>query len=199
MASQVEIVNRALLKLGGNPITSISDNSQAARVMSGLWETVRKSEMTKRYWTFALSRAALAALGTPPDWGYDLQYQLPVDYLKIVQVHDIFIPPSFQDYVNADNSPYSIEGKRILTDFGAPLKIRYVRDVTDPGEFDPLFAEVMASKLAYEACYAITQSLQGREQMDRDYNRAIRDAGLNNAISKPPQSVPDDSWMLGRL
>lgn len=199
MASQTEIINRALFKLGGNPITSITDNSQAARVMSGLWDTVRKAELTKRYWNFALARSSLAALTTAPDWGFDYQYQLPVDFLKIVQVNDVFIAPGMQDYRNMDDSPYAIEGSVILTDFGAPLKIRYVKDITDAGLFDPLFCEVIASKLAYEACYAITQSLQGREQANADYKLAIKEAGLSNATAKPPQGTVDDSWMMGRL
>lgn len=199
MASQTEIINRALFKLGGNPITSITDNSQAARTMSGLWDTVRKSELTKRYWNFALARASLAALSTTPDWGFDYQYQLPVDFLKIVQVNDVFVAPGLQDYRNTDDSPYAIEGSVILTDFGDPLKIRYVKDITDPGLFDPLFVDVMAAKLAYEACYAITQSLQGREQASADYKEAIRHASLSNATAKPPQGTVDDSWMMGRL
>lgn len=199
MASKTEIINRALFKLGGNPITDVTDNSQAARVMSGLWDTVRKSELTKRYWNFALARTSLAALSTAPDWGFDYQYQLPTDFLKIVQINDVFISPGMQDYRNMDDSPYSIEGEVILTDFGAPLKIRYIKDITDTGLFDPLFCEVMSSKLAYEACYAITQSLQGREQAGNDYKQAVREAGLSNAVSKPPQGTLDDSWMLGRL
>lgn len=199
MASQVEIVNRSLFKLGGNPITSILDNSQAARVMSGLWDTVRKSELSRRFWNFALERTELSRLYPDPDWGFGAQYQLPVDFLKIAQVNDFYMVPGLQDYVNNDNSAYAIEGRKILTDFGSPLKIRYVKDVTDPGLFDPLFVEVMASKLAYEACYAITQSLQGREQAMADYKNSIREAAMANAIAKPPVSIPDDSWMMGRL
>ena len=156
MASQTEIVNRALLKLGGSPITSIADNSKAARVMGGLWDTVRKSELTKRFWNFALARTSLAALSDVPDWGFGVKYQLPIDFLKLVQVNDFFVSPGLQDYRNMDDSPWAIEGQELLTDFGAPLKIRYVRDITDPGTFDALFCEVMASKLAYEGCYAIT-------------------------------------------
>ena len=52
MASQVEICNRALIKLGAGQITSITDNNKQARILSGLWETVRKAELTKRYWNF---------------------------------------------------------------------------------------------------------------------------------------------------
>lgn len=199
MASQVEICNRALIKIGGGQITSITDNTKAARVLSGLWDSVRRAELAKRFWTFALSRTSLAALATAPAWGFANAYQLPVDFLKIAQVNDIWISPGLVDYRNGDDSAYTIEGGQILTDFGAPLKIRYVRDITDTGLFDQLFAEMLASKLAMEACYSITQSREGQNQAQQDYDRALRDATLSNAISKPPQGLPDDSWMMGRL
>ena len=199
MASQVEIVNRALIKIGGNRITSMGDDSKSAKVMSALWDTVRKSEITKRYWNFALARAQLAKLSTAPSWNFQNQFQLPVDFLKIVQVNDMYIVPSMTDYVNGDNSPYAIAGQTIETDFEDPLKIRYVKDIADPGLFDHLFVEVLASKLAYEACYEITQSRQGCDQALNDYNIAIKEAYKSNAISRPPQSIPDDSWILSRL
>jgi hypothetical protein len=199
MASQVDILNRALIKIGAGQITSITDNTKQARVLSGLWETVRKSELCRNYWCFALARTSLAAISTAPAWGYGYAYQLPVDFIKLVQINDIFIAPSMTDYRTGDDSPYSIEGTQILTDFSAPLKIRYVSNVTDAGLFDPLFCEMMASRLALESCYSITQSREGVNQAKDDYKAAMREAFLSNAVAKPPQGIADDSWMLGRL
>lgn len=199
MASQVEIVNRALIKIGGNTISSMSDSTKSAQVMSGLWETVRKSELSKRYWNFSIARVQLAKLATAPSWGFANSYQLPVDFLKIMQVSDIYIAPSQSDYTAGDDSPYAIESGTISTDFGDPLKIRYIKDVTDTGLFDTLFNEVLASKLAYEACYSINQSGQGTDRAMNDYIIAVRHAALSNAVSRPPQSIPDDSWILSRL
>lgn len=199
MASQVDICNRALIKLGAGQITSITDNNKQARILSGLWDTVRKSELTKRYWNFALVRSSLAALASTPAWGFDVQYQLPTDFLKLVQINDTFIAPSLVDYRTGDDSAWAIEGNVVMCNFGAPLKIRYVADVTDPGLFDALFDEVLASKLAYESCYAITQSRDGQRAAQEDYKMAVREAALSNAIAKPPQGLPDDSWVLGRL
>jgi hypothetical protein len=199
MASQVDVCNRALIKLGAGQITSITDNNKQARTLSALWDTVRKAELAKRFWNFALQRTSLPALSTTPNWGYGYAYQLPVDFLKLAQVNDVFIAPGLQDYRNQDDSPYAIEGDQILTDFGAPLKIRYVMDVTDSSLFDPLFAEALASRMAYEACYAIMQSRDGQRAAADDYKQAIKDAALSNALAKPPQGMLDDSWMMGRL
>jgi hypothetical protein len=199
MASQVEICNRAATKLGASRITSLSENSKTARALSSVYETVRKAELAKNHWNFALARRSLAALGATPDWGFVYQYQLPTDFLKITQVHDIFVAPGLVDYRQEDDSAYAIEGSMILTDFGAPLKIRYVRDITDPAAFDPLFVEMLAAKMAYEVCYEITQSRQGQDQAVNDYNMAAKSARLANAIARPPQGIADDAWVLGRI
>jgi len=199
VASQVDICNRALTKLGAARITSISENSKSARVMAALWDTVRRSELRKRNWAFAIKRDLLPALSTAPAWGFARAFQLPADFLRLVQAHDVFIVPSLTDYREGDDSAYAIEAGAILCDFDAPLKIRYVYDVTDPGAFDALFAEAFASKLAYEACYEVTQSNQRQEVCSADYKASISDAAKTNAIEKPPQGFPDDSWVLGRL
>jgi hypothetical protein len=199
MASQVDICNRALTKLGAGRITSLGDSSKQARALTACYDTVRKSELSKRYWNFALARKSLPALDTDPDWGFARQFQLPNDYLKLVQVNDIYVAPGLADYRQSDDSPWAIEGQAILTDFDAPLKVRYVRDIADTGLFHPLFVEVLASKLAMEICYEITQSRQGVDAAGADYKQAMKDAALSNAIERPPVGLPDDSWSLGRL
>lgn len=199
MASQAEICNRALTKLGASRITAITDNNKSARTMAALWDTVRRAELRKRNWNFAIKRDSLPALSAAPAWGFGVAYQLPSDFLRLVQLSDIYIVPGLTDYREGDDSAYAIEGQTLLTDFSAPVKIRYIRDITDTGAFDSLFVEVMASKLAYEGCYEITQSNQGRDAAAQDYKSAVVEAARANAIEKPPQGFPDDSWVFGRL
>jgi hypothetical protein len=45
------------------------------------------------------------------------------------------------------NFSYAIEGRLILTNEDN-IKLRYIKQVTDPTEFDPLFIEVLILKLA---------------------------------------------------
>jgi hypothetical protein len=47
---------------------------------------VRKAELRKRHWSFAIKRAALPALADAPTWGFGYAYQLPTDYLRLMQV-----------------------------------------------------------------------------------------------------------------
>lgn len=199
MASQTEICNRALTKLGAARITSVNDSSKGARAMSALWDTVRKSELRRKIWQFATTRTTLPAVTPAPAWGFNNAFQLPSDFLRLVQVNDTFAVPGLTDYRDQDDSAYVIENNQLLTVFNAPLKIRYIRDVTETGGFDPLFVEVFACKLAYEACEEIMQSASKKQAVGQDYKDAIKEAVSVGAIERPPQGFPDDSWMLIRI
>ena len=134
-----------------------------------------------------------------PAWGFNNAFQLPSDFLRLVQVNDTFAVPGLTDYRDQDDSSYVIENNQLLTVFNAPLKIRYIQDVTEAGRFDPLFVEVFVAKLAYEGCEEITQSASKKQTVGQDYKDAMKEAVSVGAIERPPQGFPDDSWMLIRI
>lgn len=200
MASSVDIANSALTKLGEDRIMSLTDNVKAAREINAVFE-LRRDKLLRTYgWSFAMKRASLPALDEAPAWGYAYAYQKPSDCLRFVQVNDYFCIPSLSDYkAGVDTEPYRIEGQTIATNFSAPLKVRYIRRVTNSGEFDACFIEAFAADLAFECCEAITQSNTKKESLREDRRTAILDAIRSNAIELPPQDVQDDSWIMSRL
>lgn len=200
MASSVDICNLALLKLGsGSKITSLTDNSVAAIALNKAYDLVRKAELRAKYWAFALTRASLPAAATPPAWGFAAAFPLPADCLRVVQVNQYYQIPALLDYNTADASAWAIESGQILCNYSAPLKIRYVRDVTDTGTFDALFNISFAARLAYEVCEQITNSNTKKQSIAADYKAAIGEAVKTGAIEKPPALMGDDSWMMSRL
>jgi hypothetical protein len=200
MASRVEIANLALTKIGsGQKITSLTDNSAAARAMNTVYDMTRKAELRARNWAFALKRAQLPASSVDPSWGFTKAYPLPADFLRLVQANEFYLTPALLDYNTADASPFAIEQGQILCDYSAPLKIRYVYDVTDEGTFDALFVNAFAARLAYETCEQITNSTGKKQDIKADYLMAVATATKANAIEKPPALIGDDSWVMARL
>jgi len=199
MASQVELANRALTKIGEARILTLTDNVESARVVESVWDVTRDAELRARNWNFAIVRASLAALVSTPDWGYSYQYQIPTNCLRIIQVDQWYAPPVMSDYIGASESYWQIESNKILTDRPAPLKVRYVSRVTDCGDWDPLFAEVFACRLAVEICERLTQSRPKRELAHEEYKMAIRAATRSDAVENPPEAIPDSAWVLARL
>ena len=192
MASDVSIANRALTKLGADRILLLTDENAAARTINSMFADVRDAEIQRYNWKFSLKRTSLSALADAPAWGYQYQYPLPFDYLGLVQVNEVYVRAR-------DKTPaWSVEGGLILTDYEAPLKLRYKARITDPAMFDPLFVEVFACKLAMEACETLTQSGSKLEAATQGYKFALSEAARQDAIENPPDEYPWGSWLESR-
>jgi hypothetical protein len=75
-----------------------------------------------------------------PQYKWSYKYQLPEDFLRLREVYE-------DESTDEADERYEIEGKTILTDYDT-LNIKYVKKVTDPDEFEPLFRETLVLRLA---------------------------------------------------
>jgi len=194
MASQTDICNLALVKLGAKTIMNLQDTTTSAQVLSALYTPCLEAELAAHPWTFAMTRALLPADVTPPAFGWGYAYRKPTGFLKLVEVgeHWCFYP-------NNRDPLFAIEGAHILTDQGSPLKMRYVQRITDAGLLPPLFVQAFACRLAFEACEKLTQNLSKRQEARDERKEAVRDARRTNDIEQPPQQPPMASWELSLL
>ncbi len=189
MASQTDICNQALTKIGAERIVAITDDTKSARALNAIWDLKRDAELAAHPWTFSIGRAQLPASATAPDFGWSYAYPLPSDYLAMVEVGE-----NYDFYIGDPNPLFAFEGGSILTDQTSPLNIRYIKRITNCGLYPALFAEALACRLAAELCEAMTQSGPKRELAWNEYKRAIREARRMNAIEQPPRYIPPGSW-----
>lgn len=189
MASDVGIVNRGLQKLGASRITALSDNSVNARAASVAFEPLRQALLRAHPWKFAITRVQLAADATAPIFGKENYFTLPSDFLAIA-------PPD-GDF-NPNSKDWEIEGRKLVTNDSAPLDLKYIKDVTDPNDMDPLFREALSSLIAYELCEEITQSNTKKAGLLQDKKDAIAEARRRNAIQSRPIDPMEDTWVTSR-
>jgi hypothetical protein len=199
MASVIDVANRALTKLGAARIVSLADDNKQARSINSCFYDLLEAELRQNRWTFAIKRDSLPAMAEAPLYGYQYQYALPVDFLRLDLVNDEYPWVALDNYVNTEIAEYTIENKVILTNLSAPLKIRYGANVTDPAQWDALFREALACRLAAEICEDLTQSTGKRDQAWKEYARALSAAKRANAVERPPAVIPDDTWIFSRL
>lgn len=186
MASEVQICNLALQKLGQPALISLADNTRAGRECSNAYGPARDAVLRDHVWNFAVERAELAELSTAPAWGYAAQYQMPSDCLRLLEVED-------------DNLyPWKLEGGKILTDAPAPIYIKYLKRVTDTTQFDSLFIHALASRLAYELAEALTQSNTKKDAAAQDYSALLRMAKKADGQENTPDDRPEDDWVTVR-
>jgi hypothetical protein len=190
VASSVDICNRALQKLGAERITSLLQDSEDARACNLCFEHLRDAELRSHPWNFAITRAQLAADATAPAFGFATSYTLPADFIRL-------LPPD--PWANYNTLDWQIEGKKILTNDTGVLEIRYIYRVEDTNQFDSLFNEVLANRIAVELCEQLTQSNAKGQQVRADYLSAVREARRLNAFENVPAEQQTDKWITARL
>ena len=122
--SKVDICNNALRRLGQNTIVSLSEDSPQARLCNQIYDSVRDSLLAEHPWNFAMERASLAQLSSTPDFGFDYEYQLPSDCLRVWATD---IEPE-QVWV------WQIEGGKLRTNADS-VYILYIKREDDPTSY----------------------------------------------------------------
>jgi hypothetical protein len=189
MTSEVGICNLALAKLGAQSIVSLLDDTRNARAMNRLYDDKRDLEVSSHPWTFAMTRASIPASTSVPAFGWSRAFPRPVGCLRVVQVGEIWAL-----YDGAEGAAFQLEGASILTNESSPLALRYLQRITNTGQMTPLFIEVLACRLAFEACKEITGSSDLRQSLWAERDSALREARRINAIEKPPERPIWGSW-----
>src|SRR5690606_36539566 len=149
MADETNIINAAFDLLDEEVAIDPSDDRAPVRWMKRNYPLVRDAILRRHPWNFAVARASLPELSDEPAFGWERQFQLPADCLRL-------LPLTWQGKMNGEPIKHEVEGRRILTNAEAPLKIRYIRRVEDTSLFDPLFVQLLAAELAVRAANWIT-------------------------------------------
>lgn len=175
----VVIANLALARVGHSRIESLADDDEAARLMADLWPHIRDAELRTHSWSCATRRLELSALEAAPVFGWAHAYQLPSDFLRLLEVG---LGP-------AGATRYALEGRRVLTDHVAPLPVRYVRRLDDEAQMDALLVDGLALRLAAAAAPRLTQSAGTADRLHEVYERTIAQARRVEAIEQPPERL----------
>ena len=182
--SQVKIINKALILIGANPITDITDSSRNAQVVNRIYNSCLRDILSECKWNFATKRLLLTASADVLAWydtGETSVYVRPTDVVKIFEV-------------NPDYAIWREEGDYIISDT-AGLGIRYVSYIQDPVKFSPEFEDAFIDLLAAEMAFAIVNSSSLAQKYRELYETvSLPDAMSSNSQSGTQQTIKDDAW-----
>lgn len=189
MTSNVQIANLALVSMHESPITSLDDPTNRALVMSTFFDHVRDAVLESFPWNFAVRRSgSLARLAAAPKWGFQYAYALPTD-------------PKCLRVLKTDRDQYGAtwaqENNTLVTDEDE-VKILYISQVTDPGQFSPAFVMLFAARLAAETSYAITQNRAVESEMWAKYELKEADAYSNQSQESGEIDEHDSDYLIER-
>lgn len=182
--SEVSICNAALVKLGQDLISSLTQDTKNARLCNNAYYRLRNKVLEDGKWKFATKTVELPSIDgdvfTPPlDWQY--AFQLPVDFLKMVRGDDWKLE-------------YEIVDGYLCANFD-PVTIKYVWENTNTQQYSYAFAECLSWRIAAELAYACTNSTTVAETMMKGYDMDLKTARYNDAHKQSPQGPVVDSWI----
>jgi hypothetical protein len=187
--SKVDLANRALTKVGDDRLTSIGEDSEPGRVVRASYDIVRDAVLREYPWNFAKRRAALASSLPAPAYKYDYAYQLPADFLRLLEIQG----------QTGGYGDWEIVGRRIEINASGPLRITYVASVDDPNQYDALFVEAFCTRLAAEICHKLSDDVSLGNRLEDIYRDLLTRAAMADAKEGPPKRLPNGSWLDSRI
>jgi ubiquitin len=191
MTDAVSICNLALQRVGAKSISALSEDSTAGRACNRVYAQARDSELRSHPWAFARERVQVAADSTDPDFGAAKRYALPSDCLRILPTNGTNKTDTQDDF--------EIFGRFIHTDHASPIRLVYLKQITDEETFDSLFVELLIARIAMDISEKVTQSNKKKEEARLQYKETQKEARRVNAFERPPQQPPTDTWVNARL
>lgn len=186
MASEVDICNFALMKLGHSPIASLLDDSDEGRACNASYGLCRDDVQSVYPWNFATNWYSLGLLvAAPGDPNYSLAYQLPTNYLKAWAL-------------DTDGWPYVIQGDQLWTNLTDPV-VQITKRVTNSGLFPPAFTIALGYRLAAEMCDGIVARHTTANDLMISYERKLQEARTADGQEGSPLVEDANEILLTRF
>ena len=177
--------NAALIKIGANEITSLTEDSEEARKCNARFSEVLDSLLESHPWNFAIERATLAVSAESPNHEWEYKFLLPQRpyCLRVVQEYNTF--------------PYKIEGRYLFSNY-ADINIKYVKRVTDMNDLSSMFRECFSLYLGAELAYPLAGSNALRQELLSEFKFAMRQARSKDAQEETADNFRNGSWFTSR-
>ena len=197
--SRVQVLNDAIRIVGGNLITSPTGASESARQSNAIFDRVVAQEIAKNAWYFAKVQVSLPADVSVPTYKFPYSYQLPGDFVRLVEIEDMWVFSNRQGGATPQRY-YELQGTKLFTVFKAPLNLTYLVNLDDDTSTWPAyFSIVISAAIAKEIAQTLTKSESMVALATQVYKSAITDCARLNAIQQAPDEQPDNSWINARF
>lgn len=192
MSSKTEIANIALGLIGGTRITSFTDGTKNANLISDVYDPLRR-HLLAYPWNFSTTRVQLAQLTSTPAFEYDYAYALPSDWIYTVAVHDNESGLGTIEYREEQQ-----DSQNVILSNSNQVYLLYAKDEADTNIWSANFRRAMATALARDLSIGIANSNNLQQSMSRMANRALNIAKATDSITDFPRNRPRGTWANSR-
>ncbi len=184
--SVTRLCNMSLARLGANRLNSFEDDKSVEAIQCRThYAQTRDALLRSNWWAFAMDRSELSADTEDPDFQWNNQFVLPSDFLRAKGLFDA-------------TSSYQIEGERLLTNDGS-VNLVYVKVISDPTKFDPLFVEILILQLAIKLVMPLTKDKVLRSELGKELVDVMsRGRTVNFAETNTTNRADRNLWVESR-
>ena len=139
--SETDICNAALTRLGAARITSLTEDSNPARVCNDQFAKTRDALLASQPWNFATTYSgALSKKSGAPAWNWSSWYVLPTGTLSVWETN-----AGAEAAWEIANDPDDVTGGQVIMVNVSSLKIRYTYRMVDYTRWSPIAIEALVS------------------------------------------------------
>ena len=172
MAQKIELISSALILIGANPISSLSEGTEGL-VADSLYEDTYTGLLASHSWRFATKKKQLSRLTEAPLNEFMYQYQLPSDMITIERVYS--------------GSDYEVFGDKLYSNqLTVAIDYRYRVDETILPDY---FALTLKFLLAAQFAIPITDNSQRAQTYEGLYERQLSRAKFIDSAARPQNAI----------
>lgn len=186
-ASAVSICSNALVMLGAQSISSLSESVDRARICNAVYKTVRDDVLRSHFWNCAIKRVSLSPDVTTPAFDYSYQYTLPSDWIRTCSIGEY-----------GEEVDFKPEGRKILCDESS-LKLVYVYRNEDVTTWDASLVNAMTYAIKAAIAYPITQSASMLQVAQQELSMYMKRARAVDGQDAPPETMGDFPLLAARM
>lgn len=171
MSTDIEISQKACVLVGIEPITSFTDQSTEAIVLSTIYEDLVEAELADYPWRFAMQEQQIDRLQEEPETTWAAAYQIPSDILIVQTVK-----------VNGSSIRYDRFGDNIFCDAGVDEEV-FIQGIVRVDEelWPPYFRMGMIYRLASVLASGVREDGGLAQAMNQQAEVWIRKAKTNSS------------------
>lgn len=200
MTTKLDLFNSALRLCKQRKLASLSDNSEARRLLDDAWGDGQTTGAVKYclelgQWSFAMRTAMVDySPSVEPDFGYRYAFDQPADLVRIAAVcQDEFFKVPLLEYTDERGYWYA----SIPT-----IYVRWVSNDPDYGAdlslWPESFGKVVSAYLAMEIVGNLTQGENEKLVAAKAFKEAVRLAKGKDGMNNPTRYAPQGSWSRAR-
>jgi hypothetical protein len=205
LIGETKIANIALTHLGEAKIDGLGDENQRARLCKLRFDDCRNMVLRSHPWSCVTKRAKLSLILDPatgtalaPVYGFTYMYQLPNDFLRVLQVDDISQPYQIETYTLETGTAIEATSAPVLLTDATSIKIKYIHNPPNVEILTPDIANLIGLLLASELAEPLTAKVDLKQRLDERFILGLAAARSTDSMQGTPEVIENFTWLNSR-